>query len=423
MHTFNGVEAISALQSGKTVLCRHIGGLLDFDELNQFPATVFFTNDHEFCIKRETLTLADIQFTKPVQPHDLESGQEIFIVMPTCILRTKYDPEHGDISLSVANGFAQLDAENAQLQLQAFGKTFGNMITEIEIKDGFSEKPKKSKAPRKTKEAFTTEDTPEIETDPTLIIDKFAAQIANCTTTEAVLLLRPVFFANGHLEREHTQHLCKLTEDKLIELDPEKYAPKLTSLDHQIYIDGINSCESEQEIEITLRDLDTQGFSAEQLLEITMAKEIKLGEFLTPILSNSQENLTTIEDQMIEQTNPPELHPYQSVLDELLERLKVVKTPKEANALYKYTLHWTEEERKPAMDAIHKRLAEFNPPEKSQSSLMVRIEEAKTLIELTKLEDEISECDPLIQERLTSYVSQRRSDLMMETDIPWEAKN
>lgn len=265
--------------------------------------------------------------------------------------------------------------------------------------------------------------TPEIETDPTLIIDKFAAQIANCTTTEAVLLLRPVFFANGHLEREHTQHLCKLTEDKLIELDPEQYAPKLTSLDHQIYIDGINSCESEQEIEITLRDLDTQGFSAEQLLEITMAKEIKLGEFLTPILSNSQENLTTIEDQMIEQTNPPELHPYQSVLDELLERLKVVKTPKEANALYKYTLHWTEEERKPAMDAIHKRLAEFNPPEKSQSSLMVRIEEAKTLIELTKLEDEISECDPLIQERLTSYVSQRRSDLMMETDIPWEAKN
>lgn len=409
--------------AGKNIMCRAVGELMDFDDLNQFPATIFALSGYEFCIKRESLTLADIQFTKPVEPHDLENGQEIFIVMPTCILRTKYDPEHGDICLSVANGFAQLDAENAQLQLQAFGKTFGNMITEIEIKDGFSEKPKKSKAPRKTKEAFTTEDTPEIETDPTLIIDKFAAKIANCTTTEAVLLLRPVFFANGHLEREHTQHLCKLTEDKLIELDPEQYAPKLTSLDHQIYIDGINSCESEQEIEITLRDLDTQGFSAEQLLEITMAKEIKLAEFLTPILSNSQENLTTIEDQMIEQTNPPELHPYQSVLDELLERLKVVKTPKEANALYKYTLHWTEEERKPAMDAIHKRLAEFNPPEKSQSSLMVRIEEAKTLIELTKLEDEISECDPLIQERLTSYVSQRRSDLMMETDIPWEAKN
>ena len=423
MHTFNGVEAISALQSGKTVLCRNIGGLLDFDELNQFPATVFFTNDHEFCIKRETLTLADIQFTKPVQPHDLESGQEIFIVMPTCILRTKYDPEHGDISLSVANGFAQLDAENAQLQLQAFGKSFGNMITEIEVKDGFSEKPKKSKAPRKTKEAFTIEDTPEIETDPALIIDKFAAKISNCTTTEAVLLLRPVFFANGHLEREHTQHLCKLTEDKLMELDPEQYAPNLSSNSHQIYIDGINSCVSVQEIGITLRDLDAQGFSAEQKLEITMAKESKLAEFSQAITIVSQENLTTSEDSLITDVSSPVLHPYQSVLDELLERLKIVKTPKEANALYKYTMHWNEEERKPVMEAIHKRLAEFNPPEKSQSSLMVRIQEAKTLIDLSKLEEEINECDPLIQERLTSYVSQRRSDLMVETDIPWEAKN
>lgn len=224
MNLLNSNEAFSALMAGKNIMCRAVGELMDFDDLNQFPATIFALPGYEFCIKRESLTLADIQFTKPVEPQDLENGQEIFIVMPTCILRTKYDPEHGDICLSVANGFAQLDAENAQLQLQAFGKTFGNMITEIEIKDGFSEKSKKSKAPRKTKEAFKTEDTPEIETDPALIIDKFAAKIANCTTTEAVLLLRPVFFANGHLEREHTQHLCKLTENKLIELDPEQYA-------------------------------------------------------------------------------------------------------------------------------------------------------------------------------------------------------
>lgn len=362
MHTFNGVEAISALQSGKTVLCRHIGGLLDFDELNQFPATVFFTNDHEFCIKRETLTLADIQFTKPVQLHDLESGQEIFIVMPTCILRTKYDPEHGDISLSVANGFAQLDAENAQLQLQAFGKTFGNMITEIEIKDGFSEKPKKA---RNTKKNVEQESPQVVETQPVISIE--------------------------------------------------------TEL--QLYLDGLRACSTAAEVESTLLNVDKVDFSAEQMLEITMAKESKLAEFSQPIKIVSQENVTISEDPLISDDNSLALHPYQSVLDELVERLKIVNTPKEANALYKYTMHWTEEERKPVMDAIHKRLAEFNPPEKSKSSLMVRIQEAKTLIELTKLEDEISECDPQIQERLMSYVSQRRSDLMMKTDIPWEAKN
>ncbi|MFW1815797.1 hypothetical protein ACG9X6_14215 [Acinetobacter guillouiae] len=359
MHTFNGVEAISALQSGKTVLCRHIGGLLDFDELNQFPATVFFTNDHEFCIKREYVTLADIQFTKPVQPHDLESGQEIFIVMPTCILRTKYDFEHGDICLSIANGFAQLDEENAKLQLQAFGKTFGNMISEIEIKDGFSEKPKKA---RNTKKLIQQESPQVIESKPAITIQ--------------------------------------------------------TEL--QLYLDGLRACTNADEVESTLLNVDKVGFTSEQMLEITMSKESKLAEFSQPITIVSQENLTTSEDSLITDVSSPVLHPYQSVLDELLERLKIVKTPKEANALYKYTMHWTEEERKPVMDSIHKRLAEFNPPEKSQSSLMVRIQEAKTLIELTKLEDEIIQCEPAIHERLFSYANQRRTDLTMENDPPWE---
>lgn len=359
MHTFNGVEAISALQSGKKVLCRPIGELLDFDELNQFPATVFFTNDHEFCIKREYVTLAEIQFTKPVQPHDLESGQEIFIVMPTCILRTKYDFEHGDICLSIANGFAQLDEENAKLQLQAFGKTFGNLITEIEVKDGFSEKPKKA---RSTKKHVMQESPQVVETKPAISIE--------------------------------------------------------TEL--QLYLDGLRACSTTAEVESTLLNVNKVDFSAEQMLEITMAKESKLAEFSQPITIVSQENVTISEDPFISDDNSPALHPYQSVLDELIERLKIVNTPKEANALYKYTTHWTEEERKPVMDAIHKRLAEFNPQEKSQSSLMVRIQESKNLIDLTKLEEEIIQCDPAIHERLFSYANQRRTDLTMANDLPWE---
>ena len=359
MHTFNGVEAISALQSGKTVLCRHIGGLLDFDELNQFPATVFFTNDHEFCIKRETLTLADIKFTKPVQPHDLESGQEIFIVMPTCILRTKYDPEHGDICLSVANGFAQLDEENAKLQLQAFGKTFGYIITEIEVKDGFSEKPKKARNTKKS-----------VEQESSQVVEK-----------------KPVISIESEL---------------------------------QLYLDGLHACTTLAEIESTLFNVDKVGFSAEQKLEITMTKERKIAEFNQPKAIESQENISLSEDPITLEDNSPALHPYQSVVDELMERLKIVKTPTEANALYKYTVHWTEEERKPVMSAIHKRLAEFNPPEKSQSSLMVRIQESKTLVDLAKLEEEIIQCDPAIHERLFSYANQRRTELTLKNEFPWE---
>lgn len=396
MNLLNSNEAFSALMAGKNIMCRAVGELMDFDDLNQFPATIFALPGYEFCIKRESLTLADIQFTKPVEPQDLENGQEIFIVMPTCILRTKYDPEHGDICLSVANGFAQLDAENAQLQLQAFGKTFGNMITEIEIKDGFSEKSKKSKAPRKTKEAFKTEDTPEIETDPALIIDKFAAKIANCTTTEAVLLLRPVFFANGHLEREHTQHLCKLTENKLIELDPEQYAPKPSYIDHQIYIDGINECVSEEEIKTTLHDVNDQGFSEEQLSEINLAKCSKHAEFQATALKNIQDNQ------------------YDNLLKELLERAKKSKLPAEANALYKYTVNWTEEQRKPLMDAINKRLSELGataPPPEQPPSLVVQIQNAPDLTDLDILEIDVATRHPDIQPKLMGLVRKRRFEL------------
>ncbi|MEJ5136974.1 MULTISPECIES: hypothetical protein [Acinetobacter] len=396
MNLLNSNEAFSALMAGKNIMCRAVGELMDFDDLNQFPATIFALPGYEFCIKRESLTLADIQFTKPVEPHDLENGQEIFIVMPTCILRTKYDSEHGDICLSVANGFAQLDAENAQLQLQAFGKTFGNMITEIEIKDGFSEKPKKTRTPRKTKEAFTTEDTPEIETDPALIIDKFTAKIANCTTTEAVLSLRPVFFANGHLEREHTQHLCKLTENKLIELDPEQYAPKPSYIDHQIYIDGINACVSEEEIKTTLHDLSDQGFSEEQLSEINLAKCSKLAEFQATALKNIRDNQ------------------YENLLTELIECAQKSKSPAEANALYKYTVNWTEEQRKPLLDAINKRLSELDataPPPEQPPSLAVQIQNASDLTALDILEIDVAGRHPDIQPKLMGLVRKRRFEL------------
>lgn len=347
MNLLNSNEAFSALMAGKNIMCRAVGELMDFDDLNQFPATIFALPGYEFCIKRESLTLADIQFTKPVEPHDLENGQEIFIVMPTCILRTKYDSEHGDICLSVANGFAQLDAENAQLQLQAFGKTFGNMITEIEIKEGFSEKPKKTRTPRKVKEATKIEDISEIE----------------------------------------------INSEKL-------YVPKLTSLDHQIYIDGINSCESEQEIEITLRDVDSQSFSEEQLNEISKAKQCKLTEFDLSL----KEPASTLRESA----------QYKILLNDLVNRALEAKTPTEANALIVYTKSWSEEQRKPLMDAINKRLSELGaaaPPPEQPPSLAVQIQNASDLTALDILEIDVAGRHPDIQPKLMGLIRKRRFEL------------
>ncbi len=143
-------EAFAALQKGKTVLCRPAGDMLDFADLDQFPASVFGKPDYEFCIKAELMDLAGIQFTKPLVPHEVEDDQEIFIVTPTSVLRTKFHPENSEIYFSVLNGFAQADAENAVLQLKALGATFGQVIEEVEVKDGFNEKLKRQRSKKES---------------------------------------------------------------------------------------------------------------------------------------------------------------------------------------------------------------------------------------------------------------------------------
>ena len=101
---------------------------------------------------------------------------------------------------------------------------------------------------------------------------------------------------------------------------------------------------------------------------------------------------------------------YQKLLGELLERASTAKTPAEANALYKYTMKWTEEQRKPLMDAIHARLVELNPPVED-SSLSVRISKAMDLTELDALEIDVSGCDEFIQPKLMEMVNKRRAEL------------
>lgn len=75
-----------------------------------------------------------------------------------------------------------------------------------------------------------------------------------------------------------------------------------------------------------------------------------------------------------------------------------------------YTKTWTEEQRKPLIDAIHKRLVELNKAD-AQPSLAVRIQRAEDLTELDALEIDVSACDEVIQPRLMELIEQRRIQL------------
>ncbi|EOU9488107.1 hypothetical protein ACOJE5_003712 [Acinetobacter baumannii] len=175
-------EAFAALQKGKTVLCRPIGDMLDFSDLDQFPASVFGKPGFEFCIKIETIELAGITFTKPLTIDEYEEGQDVFVI-------TTYSPSIYVVNFrttalieSINSGFVQRDAENAKLQLKALSKALG-----FEVSDDFSvirlgDEPKKQRA--KKSKAEKPSDVISAETQPTIVI----TEQTNVTTSEDLLV-------------------------------------------------------------------------------------------------------------------------------------------------------------------------------------------------------------------------------------------
>lgn len=272
MKILNSKEAFEAMMAGRNIMCRAAGELMDFDDLSQFPATIFAMPGYEFCIKVETMELAGITFTKPLTLDDVVEDQEIFIIHPDHISQVKYSKQCMEYFKAVDNGFAQADKENAKLQLQAISKVLGRELSGdcLVVRLGGEEKPEKKRRSRKAKEdteqpgipagpgdavpdiekqpepeviqpieaieqeATINTETPvteieadSVETDRVKLVKKFTAQIDQFTKEDDVLSFRHVFLANGHLDQKDQQHLCKLAEDKLLELDPEQYTPKV----------------------------------------------------------------------------------------------------------------------------------------------------------------------------------------------------
>ncbi|MFP0984733.1 hypothetical protein ACLD0F_17870 [Acinetobacter baumannii] len=175
-------EAFAALQKGKTVLCRPIGDMLDFSDLDQFPASVFGKPGFEFCIKIETIELAGITFTKPLTIDEYEEGQNVFVI--NTYLPSIYNVGFKTPALieAINSGFVQRDAENAKLQLKAFSKALG-----IEINNDLSvirlgEEPKKQRG--KKSKAEKPIEVISAETQPTIVI----SEQTNVTTSEDLLI-------------------------------------------------------------------------------------------------------------------------------------------------------------------------------------------------------------------------------------------
>ena len=411
MNILNGNEAFAAMMAGRNILCRAVGEMLDFNNIDQFPATIFAKPGYEFCIKIETIEVAGITFTKPLTLDDVKEDMEIFLVYPDHVAHTKYTTLCKKYYECVRNGFAQADQENAELQLQAIGKLFGRTIAyPLTIESHIKIKKKRSTKTKNDADQASTPSDPDtatsnvveektcdsqsniqiteqdpvtavedslteefVETDAVKLVEKFTAQINEAETVDAVMQIRYQLSANGHMVRGQIIELNKLGEKRIEALNESQVS----------------------ECDVATGPVDTKELSVHELKRLQEEAE----KLIQPAADSTEKAVQVGEDIV-----------HQELLADLLERVAKAASPAEANAQIKYTKSWTQEQRTPLISAINKRLIELNPP-KTQPSLAVRIQRAEDLTELDALEIDVSACDEDIQPRLMELVEKRRLEL------------
>ena len=159
----NSNEAFAALMAGRNILCRAVGELIDFDDLDQFPATVFAKSGYEFCIKIETMELAGITFEKPLTLDEIQLDDDVYIIQASGeIHHYKYEVCHEILNQSIARGFAQRDQNNAQLQSEAFCKLFDRVYRQADIVE-MNTQIKTKRRSRKTEELAANDSSVPVE--------------------------------------------------------------------------------------------------------------------------------------------------------------------------------------------------------------------------------------------------------------------
>lgn len=154
----------------------------------------------------------------------------------------------------------------------------------------------------------------------------------------------------------------------------------------------------------------------------TKAEET-VSETTSEITITSQGPVSVVEDTLISEPSSEQAsEDFESILADLIERASIAQSPAEANALFKYTKGWTQEQSAPLHAAVSRRLSEFTQPEaKEPPSLLVRIQKAADLTELDALEIDVSARDERIQPTLMAEVYKRRKQLEAPIDLIDEA--
>ena len=408
MNILNGTEAFAALMAGRNILCRAAGELIDFDDLDQFPATVFAKSGYEFCIKIETMELAGITFTKPLVLEDIQVDQEVFMINTTgSILQGKFNPECDALVRAVKNGFVQRDSINAQSQAKALHALLGvEGIIQLKTIDFTNQSDEQIPSVKKRGAKKANNSTPAAENDASVPVEEktFDSQ-SNIQITEQ----GPVTEVKESLVEEFVEtDAVKLVEKFTAEINAAE------TVDAALTEDPVQLSQSIK-MEYMVALTGATQLDAIAGLENEVNKDSRLLDNHKGILNTYIKTRRRVINEASKPTEIAEpIHEHQEHLKEILADIALAKTPVEVNAQIKYTKSWSEEQRKPVIMAMNARLIELsqlNVEVTETPSLMVQIQNAPDLTALDVLEIDVGSRHPDIQSKLMSCVTKRRFEL------------
>lgn len=391
MNILNGTEAFAALAAGQQIECRHVQAG-EFDDIRNFPATVYFNPEFEFRIAIKFFQIGEMQVPEPIREAPAKGTQCFLPSLLTEELSKpfKWKNSYTDLVL-LGRGLVHLIQEHAETHALAL-ITVSSGIFENTQKDTSNDVEEKPSVEESQPEKMDPDDFD--EQDPA--ISKILDAINKCQSD---------YDLQG-VERNLEGNKAKIHETEYVEL--------------------LNRIQLKRESVLADRNTKSSSIKSDYMVQLTSASELNVIEEIAKQIESDTQLIDTHKGHLasfvqarkkvvhieasnmagkVEEINAPnptvsdESSEYQKLLNELIDRARASKTPAEANALIKYTSNWTEEQRKPLIDAIHVRLVELNPPV-NDASLSVRISKAHDLTELDALEIDVSACDEFIQPKL-----------------------
>ena len=298
MKIFNGQEAFAELSAGRIIEARHKDAL-EFDLLDNFPATIMVNPEYEFRIALTFITIGEMQVPEPVKKAPAKGTQCFAPSLLTEELSKSFKWKNSDLDLALLQrGQVHFEQEHAVIHAQALIAVSGGSIDMATTQEVVEETSKSDQSD----ESFD-------ETDP--VIQKFIDAIGKCNSEYELQGVELNLKGNQHkLHHSEFDELTKRITEKRESINEVKKAVTSETLkgfaDQNAqctdYVQKINACASQDELyqlnQAVIADDTLNIDQQEQLVELTHQK----AEAIAPDAKTEVEQPSLI-DEIDQQAN------------------------------------------------------------------------------------------------------------------------